>query len=398
MQIPHESKQKTNLLQDANLYMIFIVTLFAVMGVASIAPAFPQMITHFSITEQEVGWLIASFTLPGIFLAPFMGFLADRIGRKNILIPSLLLFGMAGFACVFINNFETLLVFRFFQGTGAAALGALNITLIGDLYEGKRRAEAMGYNASVLSLGTASYPAIGGALALAGWQYPFVLPILAVPLGFIIAFRLKNPEPEHRQNLKIYLKNTWKIINQRTVAGLFILNILVFFLLYGASLTYMPLLLEERVQANSLHIGLIMTLMSLVTAITSSQIVRINRWLPQNFILPSAVSFYGLSMLLIIFAKSWGLIIMPVILFGLGHGLFIPTIQSLLVSLAPLNERAFFMSLNTTILRIGQTLGPLVLGLAYGLGGLSAVFACGAAIAVVMLVTTVLFLRHRKDF
>jgi MFS transporter, ACDE family, multidrug resistance protein len=307
-----------------------------------------------------------------------------------------MLFGLAGFACAFSDSFKILLIFRFFQGTGAAALGALNITLIGDLYEGKKRAEAMGYNASTLSLGTASYPAIGGTLALAGWRYPFILPVLAIPLGILIALRLKNPEPDRGSELKRYLNNTWKILNQRAVAGLFIINILVFFLLYGASLTYMPLLLEDRVHANSFHIGLVMTLMSLVTAITSSQITRISRHLHDSMVLPAAIILYGLSMLLIIYAESWLWILIPVSLFGLGHGLFIPTVQTMLVGLAPLNERAFFMSLNTTILRFGQTLGPLVLGIAFAIGGLSAVFLSGFLIAVMMLITVFLLIPGIK--
>jgi MFS transporter, ACDE family, multidrug resistance protein len=390
-----ESKNKMsgNVLLDSNLYLIFLVTLFAVMGVASIAPAFPQVIKYFSITKQEIGWLIAAFTLPGIFISPFLGIMADRVGRKNILIPSLMLFGIAGFCCAFVHSFNALLIFRFIQGIGAAAIGSLNVTLIGDLYEAKKRKEAMGYNASVLSLGTASYPAIGGALALAGWNYPFMLPILAVPIGLFIAVRLNNPEPEKLQGLRLYLKNTWKIICQRKVIGLFIINILVFFLLYGASLTYLPILLEERVHANSLHIGLIMTLMSLVTAITSSQLTRINRFLADQLILPVAILFYALSMFLIIFSQSWILIIIPVMLFGLGHGLFIPTVQTLLAGMAPLNERAFFMSLNTSILRIGQTIGPLVLGVSFAFGGLKAVFITGVGIAFIMLLTALIVLR-----
>ena len=162
-----DTPSQGRLLHDTNLYLIFLITLFAVMGVASIAPAFPQIIRYFHISEKQVGWLIAAFTLPGIFLTPVMGVLADRLGRKNILVPSLFLFALAGFTCMFIRDFEWLIAVRFLQGIGAASLGSLNITLIGDLYSGQQRVRAMGYNASVLSIGTASYPAIGGLLAIA---------------------------------------------------------------------------------------------------------------------------------------------------------------------------------------------------------------------------------------
>jgi MFS transporter, ACDE family, multidrug resistance protein len=55
-----------------------------------------------------------------------------------------------------------------------------------------------------LSVGTASYPAIGGALALLGWHYPFALPLLAVPLALLVLFSLLNSEPHNEQDLKEY--------------------------------------------------------------------------------------------------------------------------------------------------------------------------------------------------
>ena len=96
-------------------------------------------------------------------------------GRRKVLVPSLFLFGIASVACALATDFGLLLVLQTLQGVGAAALGAINVTMIGDLYSGQRRTEALGYNSSVLSVGTASYPAIGGALALLGWRYPFAL-------------------------------------------------------------------------------------------------------------------------------------------------------------------------------------------------------------------------------
>lgn len=120
-------------MENRNLTVIFLTTLIAVLGVASITPAFPSIIKHFNISPTQVTLLITIFTLPGIFLAPVVGVLADRIGRKIILIPSLFLFGIAGSACFFTKDWEVLLGLRFLQGIGAASLGSLNVTLIGDL-------------------------------------------------------------------------------------------------------------------------------------------------------------------------------------------------------------------------------------------------------------------------
>ncbi len=380
-------------MEKRNLFAIYFITLIAVMGVASITPAFPSIREHFNISPTQVTLLITVFTFPGIFLAPVVGIMADHWGRKTILLPSLFLFGLAGGGCFFSGSWEVLLVLRFFQGIGAASLGSLNVTLIGDLFSGKKRGAVMGYNASVLSTGTAVYPAIGGALAMAGWQYPFLLSFLAIPAGILVFTCLKNPEPHEPQNLRKYLQRTWKNINKKTIWGLFIINILLFFILYGAYLSYFPQMMKERLAANDLQIGLFMSGFSVVTAITSSQLKIINRYIAPKRQLIISFFLYMVSMLFLSVAGQWWVLVIPLITFGLGHGMLIPGIQTLLVGFAPLSERAGFMSINSMILRLGQTLGPLFIGLFYMIGGTTTAFLGGAFVAVVMFIIAVFMVK-----
>lgn len=388
--------QANSLFRNRNMYVIFCVTLVAVMGVASITPAFPVVIRYFKISPNEVGWLIVAFTLPGIFLTPVTGVLADHFGRKLVLVPSLFLFGLAGGACAFVRDFQMLLILRFIQGIGASSLASINITLIGDIFSGEKRTAAMGYNASVLSIGTASYPAVGGILAVWGWPFVFVLPALAIPLGIWVIYGLKNPEPSSGINMRTYFGNVWRTVNRRIVWGLFLVNILVFVILYGAYLTYFPLLLGERFAANSVIIGGSMSLMSLVTAVTSFQLPRISRFLKPSRQLLVATAFYFLAMVVLSAATSWLIVFVGISLFGLGHGILIPAIQSMLVSLASLQERAAFMSLNSMVLRLGQTVGPLLVGVFYGFGGIHLAFVAGAGIAVVMFLLVLILVNNRS--
>ncbi len=103
---------------------------------------------------------------------------------------------------------------------GAAALGTLNVTVIGDIYEGRERSSALGYNFSVLSVGTASYPAIGGLLATFGWFYPFALPFLAIPMAVVVLFSLHNPELRNKDRLRDYFRSTWENLRDRKIFGL----------------------------------------------------------------------------------------------------------------------------------------------------------------------------------
>jgi ACDE family multidrug resistance protein len=370
--------------RDKNLQIIFLITLIAVMGVSSITPAFPRIARELGISKQSVGLLIIFFTLPAVVLTPVLGVMADRYGRKNVLIPSLILFGIAGGICTLVRKFELLLVLRFFQGAGAASLGSINVTLIGDIFTGKRRTQAMGYNSSVLSVATASYPFLGGLLASAGWYYPFILPVFAVPVAVIVVFKLRNPEPDGKQNLKQYLVAAFKAIKTRRVLTYFFASFGTFIILYGSYLTYFPFLLENTHDASPFVIGLMMSSMSAVTAVTSSQLGKISRLFDIKNLLKISFILYSLSLLTIPLVSDIWMLFIPLFIFGLAHGMNIPCIQILLAGIAPIEYRAAFMSLNGMVLRLGQTLGPILMGAMFIMGGLSYPFYAGAIVCIII--------------
>ena len=375
----------TQVFYNKDLRIIFGVTLIAVMGVASVTPAFPAIIKVLNISPAEVGLLVTVFTLPGIILTPVLGVYADIYGRKKILIPSLFLFSLAGIACGFTRDFNVLLIFRFLQGVGASSLGSLNVTVIADLFSGKDRSSAMGYNASILSMGTAAYPLLGGALATLGWNYPFFLPILAIPVGLLVLISLKNPEPMKKLELKVYLKETFKSVRKKDALGLFIASTFTFIILYGSYLTYFPVLMDSRFRAYPWMIGLILSAMSVTTALAASQLGKLTARYSAKRLLLFAYLVYAVGLLLITQITSLWWLILPAIIFGLGHGINIPCIHTLLASMAPLEFRASFMSFNGMVLRLGQSLGPLIMGLVLGLSSLSGVFIAGAVFSLCMM-------------
>jgi len=374
-------ESEAGLLRDPNLHVIFGVTLMAVLGVSSITPAFPEIAVALGLTPNQVGLLVAVFTLPGATLTPVLGVLGDRLGRKRVLVPSLLLFAVAG-----------LLWLRLLQGVGAAALGALNITILGDLYSGWRRATAMGLNASVLSVGTAPYPAIGGVLAELGWHYPFFLPALALPVALAVLFRLKNPEPSSEQNLGAYLRNTLISVRNPRVLGLFLASLMTFIILYGAYLTYLPFLARDSFGASTTLIGLLFSVTSVSTAITSFRLGRLARRFPSRMLVCAGFALYAVTMVGLPLAPRLGWLVPSIVLFGVANGISIPSILTMLSGLAPSEYRAAFMSVNAMVLRMGQTLGPLVAGAMIHIWGLSGAYFGSAvlALATLAILTTAL--------
>lgn len=355
------------------------------MGVASIAPALPKMARVLEVSNEQIGLLITAFTLPGIFLTPVLGVLADRIGRKVILVPSLFIFGIAGTACAFATDFIWLLILRFMQGIGGASLGALNVTLIGDLYDGNRRATAMGYNGSVLSMGTASYPAIGGGLALLGWYYPFYLSLAAIPIGLFVLKSLKNQDPQNGKDLRSYFGDVWGSLKSKKVLGLFAANFLTFIILYGGYLTFFPILLDQDFNQSSLIIGIMLSGSSIITALTSSQLGNLTRHFSEaNLILTGSLLYLGVFLSIPFIHNLW-LMALPIMIFGFAQGINIPSILNLLTYQAPSQYRAAFLSVNWTVLRSGQALGPFLLGLIYAASGITGTFLFTAGVAVVFI-------------
>jgi MFS family permease len=382
MKSGEEEKRKIYL--DTNLQIIFGITLTYIMGVAIITPAFPKIVQELNISAKDVGLLIAVFSFPGIPLTPFLGVVADRWGRKRIIIPSLMLFGIAGGLCFFVRDFKLLLILRLIQGIGAAPLGSLTVTIIGDLYSRKELVAAMGYNSSVRSIGSASYPAIGGALAMMGWHYPFILPVIAVPIGFLVLFNLKTPEPENEVHIREHLNIVWKKLRNRQVIGLLVIGIIIFVMLFGSYMTCFPLLLGNSFGLSSLIIGLIIASVSLIAALTSSQLGKIIKLFSRKAILKISFILYALALSIIpLISQTW-LFFIPVIIFGIAHGMSIPVIQALLAEAAPLKYRATFMSVSGMTFRVGQTLGPLLMGMVISVWGIGGAFYAGAGLSIVM--------------
>ena len=73
-----------------------------------------------------------------------------------------------------------------------------------------------------------------------------------------------------------------------------------------------------------------------------------------------------------------------------------PSLQTSLANLSPDNQRGAFMSLNGMVLRIGQTLGPLVIGIGYSIGEMNGVYYLSALVALVGLVILFTMVNAKK--
>jgi MFS family permease len=389
---------KSSTLKDIRIWQVFAITTIAVMGIAGYMSAFPKIALHFGVTPDKVALIPTLFTLPGLFLAPIFGVLADRYGRKSVILPSLLLFSIAGFSIFFVNDFNYLLVMIFLQGVGAASLGAMNVTLISDYYQGKERAIALGYNGTVLNISTALYPFLGGMLAGIGWNFPFLMPALGLIAFFIVLIFLKEDKSNlKRSSLADNLRTLKDSLKNRHILGIFLVSFLTFFVLFGTLISFLPFLISDLGIKNPIFIGLQISTMSVFAAISSSQLKKWLKYLNQKQLIETAFTLYVMALLSYIAFPNPYLFFISSAIFGIGHGINIPSYTSILSTLVPRENLAGFMSLNRSAALLGQASAPFIFGLIYKNFGISTVFFYGVVASSFAIFAISFFLKKLKS-
>lgn len=388
-----------NPLRDRNLYIIISVTLISIMGAPTIAPILPDLAKVFDVSLNEIQLVMTVFFLPIGIATPILGILADRVGIRKVLVPSLLLFAIAGGCISFAQDFQTLLGWRFLQGLGVTSLNVIALTMISMMYRGKALTTAMSVNVSIIGISTAIYPLIGGALAGLSWRYPFLLAVIAFPLVMLVLMVLKLPKKtssSQSSNLKNYLGNTWRSVNNTSVLGLLLAIGSIFAIQSGAFMTYIPILAGVKFGTSGLLNGLILTSMSISLAIVASQLGRLAQRTSEINLIKIAFIIIVIAVMITPAINNAWLLIVPSTLFGAAQGLVMPSSQTLLAELAAENARAGFMSVNATVQSIGQALGPLIAGISFGLWGMQGVFWVTAAISLATLALFNFLLTPRR--
>lgn len=381
-----------HVLKDKRLITVMCVTLMSILGVSSVSSSLPTISRGLGFPIEHVGLVMTFFTLPGIFFTPISGMLSDRYGRKAVLIPSLLLFCGGGLACSFAESLPVLLALRMVQGLGAAPLGALNTAMVADMFTGKDRAAAMGFNASALSLGTALFPALGGLVAIWGWNKPFLLPLFALPVAFAC---LKLPLPGGRDtgNFGAYIKSTFSTLRRRDTVLLMLMPLLSFCITFGPMMTFYPVLSDMVFHQPAHMIGIVYASTSISAMLVAAMTERLVTRFGSARLLLAAPFFFAVGVFSVPHMPGFYWTILPLFVIGIGQGLTIPNIQLLLVQIAPAEQRGVIMSLFSWMLRIGQTLGPLFATLMFTGWGIRAVFHYGLFLAMGLFALALLLQR-----
>lgn len=335
---------------------LLILSALTIMAGATIAPALPAMQAHFAGVPNATLLVKLALTIVGLAIAlsaPLSGVLADRFGRRPVLLGSLLLYAVGGASGLIVSSLGALLLGRVVLGLAVAGTMTATGALINDLFSGPGRGKFLSQQAAFSSFGGAVLLPLGGVLAGIGWRAPFALYLIALLL-LPLVLRLPRGIPGGQHAEGVQEKPRWAIIG--LVYGLALLYMVTFYLMPAQG----PFLLRF-LGLSPATTGLVLGGFTLVAAITSLVYSRLAGRFDARRVAALGFLLLGTGWAAVSRSNSLVEVFPGLLIGGLGSGLVFPNLYAWLADVTPAAWRGRVTAGMSSAVFLGQFLSPLVL-------------------------------------
>ena len=313
----------------------------------TLAPGVPALRDYFGVSTSSANLVFSTYVFAFGFMQLVYGPIADRFGRRPVLLIAMTLYCVATVLCAFAPTFETLLCARALQGAAAAAAPALARAVIRDLYGVDGSRKVMSYVMSAFGIFAIGAPAIGGILvAWKGWQASFFFcTVYALVTIAAVFFYLKETRPESAPT-SFKLSTTFALYLRLTPNPQFALNCITNLLMYSAMFVWLSGSMLVIVDGYGIRPdigGLLFAFGSAGFMAGAALAGRLGTRLgPHKLIISgSAIAIVAAAVIVLLgyMQIRTGLAVaLPALVWMFGHGLHYP--QSMAAAVAPFPENA----------------------------------------------------------
>lgn len=351
-----------------------------------VTPALPAMASYFDAGANSVLFAQMIMTLPAIMMivgAPISGFVAERVGRRNCLLGSLILFVLSGTAGLYVSDYWILVVTRLLLGLGAGGVMTSFLALIGEYYEGHDRERMLGFASAAGSFISVLLLAGGGELVdQFGWRAPFAFylsALLVVPAAWYGVHAGKSRKNDVVRQQPISVLNLWP----------FYLLLFLFTIGMYTPGIQLPFLLQEKGVSSAATQGSVIAVSSFVAAVGSFCYGYMRRYLGERAMYLWTACAFGIGIIAIALSSGPLAIAAWSVLMGTVMGTVEPTTASAILKRTPDHTHDRAMGLLVSALFMGQFVNPWVfdpLRRAFGIENAFLIVGTGfMAIAVIIL-------------
>ncbi len=362
------------------------------------APAMVAMSHHFGAGDDSRLFSQIVMTLPAAMLiitAPLAGWIAGKVGQRAVLLCALILYVIGGAGVMLTTSSNALMALRLLLGIAGGGLLTSCLGLIGDHFAGHDRERLLGFATSASSLLAALALIFGGRLVdIAGWQAPFALYLLGVPLFLLATAVIRDAPPAPSVTHSDHRLSAGHAAELARAWTYYLLLTLLTLAMFTPAIQA-AFILEARGIGSQQTIGTIIAATSIVAMFTAWAFGDLRRHIGLHGFLMLDAMCMGLGIVMIGLAPGTALILVGCCLVGVGAGMSEPTIASLIFRKLRPHSHAIAMGVIVSALNAGQFINPLIFApLRRSLGAGGSLVAVGSILIAVGLYIA---MRHRDD-
>ncbi len=341
------------------------------LGFGSIVPIVPTFARSFGVSQALAGLVISVYGLGRLLFDLPMGGLAERMGRRKIIIIGEIITAVGSFLCAIAGSFWLLVFFRFIGGVGAATVLTGAQVVLADITTPQTRGRIMNIYQAVFLCAVGIGPSLGGIMADAfGTRAPFYgFGVLSLLAGAVCFFQV--PETRERALARAAAASQVAMSMRQALSILlrtrgFLLIGFVTFVQYfartGALFNVVPILGRDRLGLSASATGFAISIASLMNFATIPlSTILMSRWGRKGGIVPGTI-VCGAAFACLAAAFGYPVYIVGMFLWGLGGGVGGSAPAAYAADMAPPGANGVTMGIYLTLADAGYVIGPFLLG------------------------------------
>ncbi|MEY3148284.1 MAG: hypothetical protein RL688_1503, partial [Actinomycetota bacterium] len=317
---------------------IWVTVALDLVGFGIVVPILGRYAERFGASGLEVGLLFASFSLAQLVCAPLLGRLSDRIGRKPVIMISLLGTAVGSFVTGAAGALWVLFLGRILDGASGASV-AVAQGAVTDLAPPSERPRLLGLLGAAFGVGFVVGPALGGLASLGGEHLPFfVAGTVALINAGVAWFRLPETRPARVRD-EARLHSSQGSSAKIRLWGLALTGFTAIVAFSGFEATFSLLagnrfnLTEGGIAAIFVGIGAVLVVVQGILIAPINAKLGTQRSLQIGLVLNSA------GLIILAFAESWSILIIALSFLTVGQGLVAPNLSTLVSGRVPDHRR-----------------------------------------------------------
>ena len=366
---------------------IWLTVALDLVGFGIVVPILGRYAERFGASGLEVGLLFASFSLAQLVFAPILGRLSDRIGRKPVIMISLLGTAVGSFVTGAAGALWVLYLGRILDGASGASVAVAQGSVT-DLAPPSERPRLLGLLGAAFGVGFVVGPALGGLASLGGEHIPFYVAGTVALINAVVAWRrLPETRPaDVRQAARETAKNDTGA--KVRLWGLAVAGFSAIVAFSGFEATF-SLLAGDRFRLTEGGVAAIFVGVGIVLVGVQGGLIRpINAKLGTQRSLQVGLVLNSAGLIVLSAAENWTLLIVALALLTVGQGLVTPNLSSLVSGRVPDHRRGEALGFQQGVNAMGRVAGPAIAGVLYDHVSIGSPYLvggalCGVALAVI---------------